>query len=94
MSINRRQFLGLGGAAVTAAAFAPGLRLIELAQARSPEAAATEDWGVSFLASVGPGAQQANATRTPPTPARSTPLVHGFFGNGIVMIPILRFRVW
>jgi len=48
MSINRRQFLGLGGAAVAGAALAPGLRLIELAQARSPDAAVTslQRWGL------------------------------------------------
>lgn len=48
MSINRRQFLGLSGAAVAATAFAPGLRLIELAQARSPEEATTSlhRWGL------------------------------------------------
>jgi tetrathionate reductase subunit B len=48
MSINRRQFLGLGGAAVAGAALAPGLRLIELAQARSPDDAVTalQRWGL------------------------------------------------
>jgi tetrathionate reductase subunit B len=48
MSLNRRQFLGLGGAAVATAALAPGLRLIELAQARSPDEAATslQRWGL------------------------------------------------
>ncbi|MBS1236414.1 MAG: 4Fe-4S ferredoxin [Proteobacteria bacterium] len=48
MSINRRQFLGLSGAAVAASALAPGLRLIELAQARSPEEAVTSlhRWGL------------------------------------------------
>jgi molybdopterin-containing oxidoreductase family iron-sulfur binding subunit len=48
MSINRRQFLGLSGAAVAATALAPGLRLIELAQARSPEEATTSlhRWGL------------------------------------------------
>jgi tetrathionate reductase subunit B len=48
MSINRRQFLALGGAAAAGAALAPGLRLIELAQARSPEEAATSlhRWGL------------------------------------------------
>jgi len=47
MNINRRQFLALGGAAA-AATLAPGLRLIELAQARSPEeaAAAAHRWGL------------------------------------------------
>ena len=48
MSVNRRQFLGLGSAAVAATALAPGLRLIDLAQARSPEAAAASlnRWGM------------------------------------------------
>jgi tetrathionate reductase subunit B len=48
MSINRRQFLGLGGAVVAASALAPGLRLIELAQARSPEEATSSlhRWGL------------------------------------------------
>ena len=48
----------------------------------------------TIFVSVGRGAQQANATSTPPTPARSTRLVHSLFDNGIVMIPILRLRVW
>src|SRR4030065_2392068 len=48
MSINRRQFLGLSGAAVAATVLTPGLRLIELAQARSPEEAVTSlhRWGL------------------------------------------------
>jgi len=48
MSISRRQFLALGGAVTAGAALAPGLRLIELAQARSPEDAATSlhRWGL------------------------------------------------
>ena len=48
MSINRRQFLALGGATVAGAALAPGLRLIELAQARSPDDAVTSSqrWGL------------------------------------------------
>ena len=48
MSINRRQFLGLSGAAIAGAALAPSLRLIELAQARSPEEAASAQhrWGL------------------------------------------------
>jgi tetrathionate reductase subunit B len=47
MSLNRRQFVGIGAAAV-AAATAPGLRLIELASARSPQEAASslQRWGV------------------------------------------------
>jgi tetrathionate reductase subunit B len=47
MSIERRQFLAWGAAAA-AAAVAPGIRLIELAQARSPaEAASTlQRWGL------------------------------------------------
>ena len=48
MSLSRRQFIGIGGAAVAAAATAPGLRLIELANARSPEEAASslQRWGL------------------------------------------------
>ena len=47
MSLSRRQFIGIGGAAVAAMA-APGLRLIELANARSPAEAATslQRWGL------------------------------------------------
>ncbi len=46
MSLNRRDFLGLIGG--TAAALVPGLNLIELAQARSPEEAASslQRWGL------------------------------------------------
>lgn len=45
MSLSRRQFLG---AAVAALALTPGLRLIELARAKSPEAEASalERWGL------------------------------------------------
>jgi molybdopterin-containing oxidoreductase family iron-sulfur binding subunit len=48
MSLSRRQFIGISGAAVAGAALAPGLRLIELARARSPEEAASsmERWGL------------------------------------------------
>jgi len=48
MSPDRRQFLAWGSAAAAGAALAPGLRLIELVQARSPEAAASalERWGL------------------------------------------------
>jgi len=48
MSVNRRQFLAAGGAALAAAALAPGMRLIELAQARSPDEAASklQRWGL------------------------------------------------
>ena len=48
MSMNRRQFIGIGGAAVAAMTAAPGLRLIELANARSPEEAASslQRWGL------------------------------------------------
>ena len=48
MSIDRRQFLALSSAAVAGAALAPGLRLIEFAQARTPEEAATAQhrWGM------------------------------------------------
>src|SRR3989344_9617111 len=47
MSLNRRDFLGLTGAAV-ATALVPGLRLVELAQARAPEEAVTklQRWGL------------------------------------------------
>jgi molybdopterin-containing oxidoreductase family iron-sulfur binding subunit len=48
MSLSRREFIGIGGAAVAGMALAPGLRLVELAAARSPEAAATslQRWGL------------------------------------------------
>ncbi len=48
MSISRRQLLGLTAAAAAGAAIAPGLRLIELVQARSPEEAASRlhRWGL------------------------------------------------
>ena len=48
MSVNRRQFLGLGSAVVAATALAPGLQLIELAQARSAEEASSSlhRWGL------------------------------------------------
>ena len=48
MSLNRREFLGVGAAAVAGTAIAPGIRLIELAQARSPEEAvsAAQRWGL------------------------------------------------
>ena len=48
MSPDRRQFLGWGAAAAAGAMLAPGLRLIELAQARSPEEAASalQRWGL------------------------------------------------
>ena len=47
MDMNRRQFLGWGAAALIGAA-APSLRLVELAQARSPEQAASalQRWGI------------------------------------------------
>ena len=47
MNLNRREFLGWAGATVTALA-APGLRLVELAQARTPEQAVTkmQRWGL------------------------------------------------
>ena len=47
MSLNRRDFLGLAGAAA-AAALGPGLSLIELARARAPEEAASslQRWGL------------------------------------------------
>jgi len=45
---ERRQLLGWGAAAVAGMALAPGLRLVELAQARSPEEAASKlaRWGL------------------------------------------------
>ena len=48
MSLNRREFIGLGGAAVVGMALAPSLRLIDLAQARSPDEAVTslQRWGL------------------------------------------------
>ncbi len=47
MSLDRRQFL-LWGTAAAGAALAPGLRLVELAQARSPQEAASklQRWGL------------------------------------------------
>ena len=47
MSLDRRQFLGLGAVA-TVAALAPGLQLIDLVQARSPDEAASalKRWGL------------------------------------------------
>jgi len=48
MSLSRREFIGIGSAAVAGMALAPGLRLVELAAARSPETAATslQRWGL------------------------------------------------
>jgi molybdopterin-containing oxidoreductase family iron-sulfur binding subunit len=48
MSLSRREFLGAAAAAAAAAGLAPGLRLVELATARSPEEAATslKRWGI------------------------------------------------
>jgi molybdopterin-containing oxidoreductase family iron-sulfur binding subunit len=48
MDMNRRQFLGWGAAAVAGAAAVPSLRLVDLAQARSPEQAvsALQRWGI------------------------------------------------
>jgi molybdopterin-containing oxidoreductase family iron-sulfur binding subunit len=48
MNPERRQLLGWGAAAAAGLALAPGLRLIELATARSPEAAASalQRWGL------------------------------------------------
>lgn len=47
MDINRRQFLGWGAAALAGAAV-PSLRLVDLAQARSPEQAVSslQRWGI------------------------------------------------
>lgn len=48
MSLNRRDFLSLAGVAAAAATLGSGLRLIELARARSPEEAASslQRWGL------------------------------------------------
>ncbi len=48
MSLSRRGFLGVAGAAAAGAALSPGIRLIELADARSPEEAASalNRWGL------------------------------------------------
>jgi len=48
MSISRRELLGMGAAAVAGTLLAPGLRLVELAQAKSPEEAVTslKRWGL------------------------------------------------
>ena len=48
MSIERREFLAWGAAAVAGAALAPGFRLVELALARSPQDAASvlQRWGM------------------------------------------------
>ncbi|MFV1992428.1 MAG: sulfate reduction electron transfer complex DsrMKJOP subunit DsrO [Acidiferrobacterales bacterium] len=48
MSISRRKFMQVGAAAVTGAAITPGIRLVELAQARSLEEAAStaKRWGL------------------------------------------------
>ncbi|MDH4133563.1 MAG: 4Fe-4S dicluster domain-containing protein [Gammaproteobacteria bacterium] len=48
MSLDRRQFIAIGGAAVAGMTLAPGLRLMELAEARSPEESVTtlQRWGL------------------------------------------------
>lgn len=48
MSLGRREFLGLSGAAIAVAAGVPGLNLVELARARSTSEAATalKRWGI------------------------------------------------
>jgi molybdopterin-containing oxidoreductase family iron-sulfur binding subunit len=48
MSISRRQLLGAGAAAAAGALLAPGLRLVELARARTPEQTVTQlqRWGL------------------------------------------------
>ncbi len=48
MSLSRREFIGIGGGAIAGITLAPGLRLVELARARSPEEAATQmqRWGL------------------------------------------------
>ena len=48
MSLNRRQFIGLGAVAAAGAVLAPALKLIDLVQARSPDEAVTalKRWGL------------------------------------------------
>jgi len=48
MNPDRRQLLAFGAAVLTSAALAPGFKLIELAQARSPQEAASmlQRWGL------------------------------------------------
>ncbi|BAU48517.1 4Fe-4S ferredoxin [Sulfurifustis variabilis] len=48
MSLTRREFLGVAAGVTAAGALAPGLRLIDLVQARSPEEAVTaiNRWGL------------------------------------------------
>ena len=48
MSLSRREFIAVGSATAAGLALAPGLRLVELAQARSPEEAVTslKRWGL------------------------------------------------
>ncbi len=48
MNLTRRNLLALGGAAAATATLGPGIRLIELAQARAPEEAVTklQRWGL------------------------------------------------
>ena len=48
MSVSRRDFMAMGAAATAGAVIAPGIRLIELAQAKSPEEAVTaaQRWGL------------------------------------------------
>jgi tetrathionate reductase subunit B len=48
MSISRRELLGMGAAAVAGTLLAPGLRLVELVQAKSPEETVTslKRWGL------------------------------------------------
>jgi len=53
MTMNRRHFLGVAAGATAAASMAPGLRLVELALARTPEQAvsAVHRWGLLIDAS-------------------------------------------
>ncbi len=48
MSVSRREFLGVSSAAIAGLALAPGLRLMDLATARSPEEAVStlQRWGL------------------------------------------------
>ena len=53
MTMNRRHFLGVAAGATAAASMAPGLRLVELALARTPEqgVSAVHRWGLLIDAS-------------------------------------------
>ena len=65
MSLNRREFLGLTGAAAVATALAPGLRLVELAQARAPERP-SPNYSAGACSSTPPSAPTAAPPASPP----------------------------